>query len=48
MYNVPEGPIRKTATEARSAVTGHNVRYVLVIGLLAAIVAMAFAWYFVS
>jgi len=29
-------------------VTGHNVRYVLMISLGAAIVALAVAWYFVS
>lgn len=44
----PERPVQKTTTQARSGVTGHNVRYVLVIGLGAAIIAMALAWYFVS
>lgn len=35
-----------TKTEARQGVTGHNVRYVLVYGLAAAVVALA-AIYFV-
>jgi hypothetical protein len=30
----------KTTTEARAAVTGHNVRYVLVFGLGAAVVVL--------
>jgi hypothetical protein len=34
------GPVVST-TEARSGVTGHNVRYVLIFGLLAVIVAFA-------
>ncbi len=38
----------KNAPEARQAVTGHNVRYVLIIGLIAVIVAFAaiYAYYF--
>jgi hypothetical protein len=37
-----------TATEARAAVTGHNVRYVLVFGTMAVIVlfAIVFLYYF--
>ncbi|MGB6352289.1 MAG: hypothetical protein WBG10_19925 [Pseudolabrys sp.] len=31
----------ESATEARAAVTGHNVRYVLVVGTLAVIVLFA-------
>ncbi|NJS14341.1 MAG: hypothetical protein HC788_06585 [Sphingopyxis sp.] len=32
-----------TTTEARSGVTGHGVRYVLAIGLILAVAAMAVA-----
>jgi hypothetical protein len=34
-------------TEARQAVTGHNVRYVLIISTVSAIVAMAIAYFLV-
>jgi hypothetical protein len=34
----------ESATEARAAVTGHNVRYVLVISTLAVIVLFAVAY----
>ncbi len=38
--------IVKTATEARDAVTGHNVRYVLGISLGVAIVILAWLWWY--
>jgi hypothetical protein len=34
-------------TEARQGVTGHNVRYVLVISTVCAIVALTLAYFFV-
>jgi hypothetical protein len=34
-------------TEARQGVTGHNVRYVLIISTLCAILALTIAYYFV-
>jgi len=34
----------KTATEARQGVTGHNVRYVLGIGLAAVVIGFAIVW----
>jgi hypothetical protein len=34
----------ETTTEARQGVTGHNVRYVLVIGTLAAVAALALVY----
>jgi hypothetical protein len=34
----------ESTTEARAGVTGHNVRYVLLIGTLAAIVLFAVAY----
>jgi hypothetical protein len=38
----------KSATEARQGVTGHNVRYMLTVGVLAIIVAFAviYGYYF--
>ncbi len=36
-----DGAPQRTATEARAGVTGHNVRYVLVFGLGAAVLLMA-------
>jgi hypothetical protein len=36
----PSDAPQKTATQARAGATGHNVRYVLVVGLGAAIVAL--------
>ena len=44
----PGRPVKKTATEARQGVTGHNVRYVLGFGVLAIIVAFAvvYGYYF--
>jgi hypothetical protein len=34
-------------TEARQGVTGHNVRYVLIVSTVCAIVALAIAYFFV-
>jgi hypothetical protein len=34
-------------TEARQGVTGHNVRYVLIVSTVCAVVAMTIAYYFV-
>jgi hypothetical protein len=34
-------PVTETRTEARQAVTGHNVRYVLTFGLGAVVIAFA-------
>ena len=34
-------------TEARQGVTGHNVRYVLIVSTVCAIVALTIAYYFV-
>jgi hypothetical protein len=36
--------IVKSTNEARAAVTGHNVRYVLIVGTLAVIVLFAVAY----
>jgi len=36
--------IVKSTNEARAAVTGHNVRYVLLVGTLAVIVLLAVAY----
>lgn len=44
MPRVEDGHIVESATEARAAVTGHNVRYVLVISTLAVIVLFAVAY----
>jgi hypothetical protein len=38
-------PAIVTTTEARSGVTGHNVRYVLIFGLGAAVVAFGIIFY---
>lgn len=35
----------ETTAEARQGVTGHNVRYVLVIGTLAAVAALALVYF---
>lgn len=37
----PDAPVQRTVTEARQAVTPHVVRYVLGIGLLLAVIALA-------
>lgn len=44
MPRVEDNRIVESATEARAGVTGHNVRYVLVISTLAAIVLVAVAY----
>jgi hypothetical protein len=44
MPRVEDNPIVESTTEARAAVTGHNVRYVLMISTLAAIVLFAVAY----
>ena len=41
-----ETPVVKTATEAREGVTGHNVRYVLMISTAAIVVIFAGLWLF--
>jgi hypothetical protein len=47
MPRVEDNRIVESATEARAGVTGHNVRYVLVISTLAAIVLVAVAYFVV-
>lgn len=44
MPRVEDDRIVENTTEARAAVTGHNVRYVLVISTLAVIVLFAAAY----
>ena len=44
MPHVENNRIVETTNEARAAVTGHNVRYVLLIGTLAVIVLLAVAY----
>jgi hypothetical protein len=44
MPRVEDDHIVESTTEARAAVTGHNVRYVLVISTLAVIVLFAVAY----
>jgi hypothetical protein len=39
-----EAPIVKSTTAARQAVTGHNVRIVLAISVVAAIIALGVVW----
>lgn len=39
-----ETPVVLTTTEAREGVTGHGVRYVLLIGTVAVIVVFALIW----
>lgn len=43
-----EQPIVRTTTQAREGVTGHNVRYVLLFGLVGVIIAFAVAWLFAT
>jgi hypothetical protein len=38
----------KSTNAARQAVTGHNVRFVLIFGVAAAIIALAAAWIVVA
>ena len=44
MPHVENDRIVETTNEARAAVTGHNVRYVLLISTLAVIVLLAVAY----
>lgn len=44
MPQVENNRVVETTDEARAGVTGHNVRYVLVIGTLAVIVLFAVAY----
>ena len=44
MPNTENDHVVESTTEARAAVTGHNVRYVLVISTLAVIVLFAAAY----
>jgi len=44
MPRVEDNRIVESATEARAGVTGHNVRYVLLISTLAVIVFFAIAY----
>jgi hypothetical protein len=44
MPRATDNRIVESTTEARAAVTGHNVRYVLVISTLAVIVLFAVAY----
>jgi hypothetical protein len=39
-----EQPIAKSATEAREGVTGHNVRYVLIVSLLGVVLVFVALW----
>jgi hypothetical protein len=39
-------PVVKNTVEAREGVTGHNVRYVLVISLAGAVVAFGVLWFY--
>ncbi|HEY7230786.1 MAG TPA: hypothetical protein VH558_10485 [Pseudolabrys sp.] len=45
MPHVEKNRIVETTIEARAGVTGHNVRYVLVIGTLAVIVLFVIAYF---
>jgi hypothetical protein len=45
MVDREEPPIKRTSTEARGAVVGHNVRFVLLWSTLAAAAAMAFLYF---
>jgi len=42
--NTVEPPVVRTTTQAREGVTGHGVRYVLLIGTTAIIVLFAAIW----
>jgi hypothetical protein len=44
MPSVENDHVVESTTEARAAVTGHNVRYVLVFGTLGVIVLFAIAY----
>ena len=42
----PQTPVVRTATQAREGVTGHGVRYVLVISAAAVVVIFTTLWLF--
>jgi hypothetical protein len=42
----PQTPVVRTTTQAREGVTGHGVRYVLVISTTAVVVIFAALWLF--
>jgi hypothetical protein len=44
MPHVEDNRVVETTNEARAGVTGHNVRYVLLIGLVAVILLFAAAY----
>jgi hypothetical protein len=44
--STPETPVVRTTTQAREGVTGHGVRYVLVISTAAIVVIFAALWLF--
>jgi hypothetical protein len=44
MPGIENNRIVESTTEARAAVTGHNVRYVLIVGTLAVIALFAIAY----
>ena len=43
-YPSNDPPVAKSTTDARQGVTGHNVRYVLAISVVAAIIAVGVVW----
>ena len=45
MPELENNRVVETPTEARAAVTGHNVRFILIVGTLAVIVLFAVAYY---
>jgi hypothetical protein len=45
MPEIEKGRVTETATEARAAVTGHNVQYVLLIGTLLVIVLFVVSYF---
>ena len=45
MPGIENNRIVESTTEARAAVTGHNVRYVLIVGTLAVIVLFAIVYF---
>ena len=47
MPRVENNHIVESTTEARAAVTGHNVRYVLVVSTLAVIVLLVIVYLFI-
>ena len=44
--STPEAPVVRTTTQAREGVTGHGVRYVLMISTAAVVVIFAGLWLF--